>query len=177
MYKMMCPNIKYFQTNCKEQVKILVNRSWHGPSYAVGWLGQNEAEWTGKSEVTKAKFLAAGEVRTAIHNFPLAKSVSSNCIIPKQSTHATTYIIVVVVSYGDIQRSRANSLHSHVILHERLAFYSSYFNIHQSGVLTVLTWLVPHQTAAVSVRSVYTIQMCISVSMSSIFRWWLTLLM
>ena len=31
-------------------------------------------------------------------------------------------------------------------------------NIHRSGVLTALTWLVPHETAAVSARSVYTIQ-------------------
>ena len=32
------------------------------------------------------------------------------------------------------------------------------FNIHLSGVLTALVWLVPHETAAVSARSVYTIQ-------------------
>ena len=34
------------------------------------------------------------------------------------------------------------------------------FNIHLSGVLTALVWLVPHETAAVSARSVYTIQPC-----------------
>ena len=33
-------------------------------------------------------------------------------------------------------------------------------NIHQSGLLTALAWLVPHETAAVSARSVYTIQPC-----------------
>ena len=32
--------------------------------------------------------------------------------------------------------------------------------IYQSHVLTALTWPVPHETAAVSVRSVYTIQPC-----------------
>ena len=38
--------------------------------------------------------------------------------------------------------------------------YSAFLNIHRSGVLTALTWLVPHETAAVSARSVYTIQPC-----------------
>ena len=31
-------------------------------------------------------------------------------------------------------------------------------NIHRSGVLTELACLVPHETAAISARSVYTIQ-------------------
>ena len=42
------------------------------------------------------------------------------------------------------------SLCSHVILHQWLAFYSEFLNIHWSGVLTALAWLVPHETAAVS---------------------------
>ena len=33
-------------------------------------------------------------------------------------------------------------------------------NIHQDDVLTALAWLLPHETAAISVRSVYTIQPC-----------------
>ena len=33
-------------------------------------------------------------------------------------------------------------------------------NIHRSGVHTALAWLVTHETAAVSARSVYTIQPC-----------------
>ena len=37
-------------------------------------------------------------------------------------------------------------------------FKSAFLNIYHSGVLTALTWLVPHETAAVSARSVYTIQ-------------------
>ena len=49
---------------------------------------------------------------------------------------------------------------SHVILHKWLAFYSAFLNIHPSGVLTALTWLVPHDTASVSACSVYTIQPC-----------------
>ena len=62
--------------------------------------------------------------------------------------------------YSAIFRFRADSLRSHVILHEWLAFYSAFLNIHRSGVLTALAWLVPHETAAISARSVYTIQPC-----------------
>ena len=54
--------------------------------------------------------------------------------------------------YSAILCSRADSLRLHVILHEWLAFYSAFLNIHQSGVLTVLAWLVPHETAAVSAQ-------------------------
>ena len=63
--------------------------------------------------------------------------------------------------YSAILRSQADSLRSHVILHERIAFYSAFLNIHRSGVLTALVWLVPHETAAISARSVYTMQPCI----------------
>ena len=63
--------------------------------------------------------------------------------------------------YSAILHSRANWLCSHMILHEWIAFYSAFqLNIHQSGVLTVLAWLVPQETAAISVRFVYTIQPC-----------------
>ena len=33
-----------------------------------------------------------------------------------------------------------------------VAFHSAFLNIHRSGVLTVLAWLVPHETAAVSAQ-------------------------
>ena len=67
--------------------------------------------------------------------------------------------------YSAILCSQADSLHSHVILHEWIAFYSAFFfffflNIHRSGVLTALAWLVPQETAAILARSVYTIQPC-----------------
>ena len=63
-------------------------------------------------------------------------------------------VVVVVVDRLNIALFYAleQTLHSHVILHEWLAFYSSFWNIHRSGVLTALTWLVPHETAAVSAR-------------------------
>ena len=54
--------------------------------------------------------------------------------------------------YSAVLRSRADSLHWQVILHEWLAFYGAFLNIHRSGVLTALAWLVPHETAAVSVQ-------------------------
>ena len=54
--------------------------------------------------------------------------------------------------YSAILRSRADSLRSHVILHEWLAFYSAVLHIHRSDVLTALAWLVPRETAAVSAQ-------------------------
>ena len=62
--------------------------------------------------------------------------------------------------HSAILRSRTDSLRSHVILHERLAFYSAFLNIHRSDVLTALAWLVLHESAAVSARSVCTTQPC-----------------
>ena len=62
--------------------------------------------------------------------------------------------------HSAILRSRADSLRSHVILHGWIAFYSAFLNIHRSGVLTALAWLVPQESAAISARSVYTIQPC-----------------
>ena len=38
--------------------------------------------------------------------------------------------------------------HSHVILHEWIAFYRVFLNIHRSGVLTALAWLVTQESAA-----------------------------
>ena len=54
--------------------------------------------------------------------------------------------------HSAILHSRADSLRLHVILHEWLTFYSAFLNIHWSGVLTALAWLVPHETAAISVE-------------------------
>ena len=54
--------------------------------------------------------------------------------------------------YSAILRSRADSLRSHVILHEWIAFYSAFSTVHRDGVLTGLAWLVPHETAAVSAQ-------------------------
>ena len=47
-----------------------------------------------------------------------------------------------------------------MIVHECLAVYSAFLNIHRIGVLTALAWLVPHETAAVSACSVYNDTTC-----------------
>ena len=58
---------------------------------------------------------------------------------------------LLIQSYSPL--SWADSLRSHVVLHEWLAFYSALKKkIHRSGVLTVLAWLVPHETAAISAQ-------------------------
>ena len=62
--------------------------------------------------------------------------------------------------YSAVLRCWAASLRSHVILREWIAFHSAFLNIHRSGVLSALAWLVPQETAAISARSVYTIQPC-----------------
>ena len=62
--------------------------------------------------------------------------------------------------YSAILRSRADSLRSICDSTWVNIFYSTFLNIRRSGVLTALTWLMPHVTAAVSARSVYTIQPC-----------------
>ena len=58
--------------------------------------------------------------------------------------------------------SWANCLCLHVIVRGWLLFffYSTFLNVHQSGVLAALAWLLPHETAAISVRCVHLIQPC-----------------
>ena len=83
---------------------------------------------------------------TSYFPFPIVRSfVRSFCLL---------------IAYSAILRFRAVSLRSHEILHEWLAFHGAFLNIHRSGVLTALAWLVPHETAAVSAYSVCTIQSC-----------------
>ena len=71
-----------------------------------------------------------------------------------------TLVCCWALLYSAILRFRADSLCSHVILHEWIAFYSAFLNIHWSGVLTALAWLVPHETVAILARSVCIIQPC-----------------
>ena len=77
------------------------------------------------------------------HNHPLNK------VLKEHDSHIDWWSLIQCYS----PLSWADSLCSHVILHEWLAFYNVFFfNIHQSGVLTALAWLVPHETAAISVQ-------------------------
>ena len=64
------------------------------------------------------------------------------------SLHLSYYYYYWPLLYSAILRSRADSLRSHVILHERIPYYSAFLNIRRSGVLTALAWLVPQESAA-----------------------------
>ena len=62
---------------------------------------------------------------------------------------------LVRIYYIDIDRfyialfsALEHSLRLHVILHEWIAFHSAFLNIHRSGILTALAWLVPQESAA-----------------------------
>ena len=66
----------------------------------------------------------------------------------KTPLYASLYIIYWSLLYSAILHSWADSLRSHVILHEWIAFCSAFLNIHQSGILTALAWLVPQESAA-----------------------------
>ena len=61
-------------------------------------------------------------------------------------------MMLMMILYSAVLHSRSDSLRLHVILHELLAFYSAFLNIHRSGVHTALAWLVPHETAAVTAQ-------------------------
>jgi len=58
------------------------------------------------------------------------------------SVKPTSFWLIDDCLYSAILCSRADSLCSHVDLHEWLAFYSAFLNIHWTGVLTALTWLM-----------------------------------
>ena len=63
----------------------------------------------------------------------------------QETFHQSIYWLLL---YNAILRSRADSLRSHVILHEWTAFYSAFLNIQRSDVPTALAWLVPQESAA-----------------------------
>ena len=67
--------------------------------------------------------------------------------------------------YSAILHSQADSLCLHVILHEWLAVHSAFLNLTKSRVLTVLAWLAPHETAAISVQShTHKVHECLAVT-------------
>ena len=98
-----------------------------------------------------------------------ADAFNSVCVLPSHdlqklstvfvSIHLTTsdtfdnvcvhyYYYYWSLLYSAILRSQADSLRLHVILLEWIAFYCAFLNIHRSGVLTALAWLVPQESAA-----------------------------
>ena len=124
-------------------------KSCKGKHKGCSKLGVNAV--TGISTVTSC-FTSCQRWMLKVH------STSTNAFCVKLNCWSIYYYWSLL--YSAILRSQADSLRSHVILHEWLAFYSAFLNIHRSGVLTALAWLVPHKTAAISVHSLYTIQPC-----------------
>ena len=84
----------------------------------------------------------------------------SYCVPVPLCPSPVIYYYYWLLLHSAILRSGPDALRSHVILHEWIVLNSAFLNIHRSGVLTALAWLVPHETAAISVHSVYTIQPC-----------------
>ena len=74
---------------------------------------------------------------------------------------ANSWVVVAVLDHSYIALFSAHK-QTHCartwFYNEHLALYRTFMNIGWSGVPTVLTWLVPRETAAVLVGSVYTIQ-------------------
>ena len=109
----------------------------HGPSVSC----ENQLHWKWKYAVLLDKLQVRKKVREIVN--PLCC-----CCVLAPWTWWWWWLLL----YSAILHSRADSLRLHVILHEWLAFYSAFLNIHWSGVLTVLARLVPHETAAVSAQ-------------------------
>ena len=133
-------------------------------SMAATKLTDTASEWTTAGEADKIEQIWGNvltyttkckeQLNTVNH---ISSSDVRRWIIKKKKKEAYYYWSLL---YSSMLRSWADSLRSHVILHEWIAFYSAFLNIHRSGVLTALAWLVPHETAAISARSVFTIQAC-----------------
>ena len=87
-------------------------------------------------------------VLTPALDIGIAKSGSN--LVHSPPSHIILYWSLL---YSAILRSWADSLRSHVILHEWTAFYSAFLNIHQSDVPTALAWLVPQESAARETQS------------------------
>ena len=79
---------------------------------------------------------------------PTCRIRTSSASWTAQGSYTSSSHIYWSLLYSAILCSWADSLCSHVILHEWIAFYSAFLNIHWSGVPTALTWLVPQESAA-----------------------------
>ena len=86
---------------------------------------------------------------TVLANIPVPEASLGHDFIRQSGSYAGLTCCRYLL-YSVILRSRADSLRSHVILHEWLAFYSTFLNIHRSGV--PVTWLVvPRETETAQV--------------------------
>ena len=112
-----------------------------------GWNGYRNKSQHRKSTLEK-KILPPFQQGFEPATFQSRVRRSNHWAIPAPSSWWWWWLLL----YSAILRCRADSLRSHVILQEWLAFYSAFLNIHRRGVLTALAWLVPHETAAVLVQ-------------------------
>ena len=91
---------------------------------------------------------SVAETRPPMHKIHIL-SVGSG--ISRNNWLSDWLMITYIALFSSQDLSWADILCSHVVLHEWLAFYSTFLNIHRSGALTLtaLAWLVPHETVAV----------------------------
>ena len=147
-------------------LEVLSLKSQHAPvSIKVSTNKYNRLKTENKTEKTRRKWwLKAKKKRQT-------KAVWGRKALSDQ-TGSVAMPIILLTAYPSIggvvcfyivlfMHSQTDTLRSHVMLHEWIAFYSAFLNIHWSSVLTVLAWLMPHETAAIWSCSVYTIQPCI----------------
>ena len=73
-----------------------------------------------------------------VRDYMLQPQIWSNCIIVCDWVALAACYCCWSLLYSATLHSWADSLHSHVFLHEWLAFHSVFLNIHQSDVLTTL---------------------------------------
>ena len=134
---------------------------WTGYRYAFLLFSACVLFWIFFILLQKVTKIKPKRTRRGMKHFSAATIPKSrNSLFKNLHTLQVTCCRCWSLSYSTILHSWANSLCSHVIPHEWTTFYSTLLNIHQSGALTVLAWLVPHETAAVSACSVYIIQPC-----------------
>ena len=97
------------------------------------WRKQNLAHWI-SWEITGTWFWIR------ILHFEIRYPSSTCCGCERCHFCVWHYYYYWSFLYSAILRFRADSLRSHVILHEWIAFYSAFLNIHRSGVLTALAF-------------------------------------
>ena len=124
-----------------------------------GWNGSRNKSQHRKSTLEK-KILPPFQQGFEPATFQSRVRRSNHWAIPPPPPPHPPYYYYWLLLYSAVLRFRADSLRSHVILQWWIAFYSVFLKIHRGGVFTALAWLVPHETAAIPARSVYTIQPC-----------------
>ena len=102
----------------------------------------------------------------------LSLSVSLSLSLIYWSDVLLLYLMMILL-YSATLRSRADSLRSHVILHEWLAFYSAFLNIHRSSVLMAgATWNCCRLGAfCVHYTTMYHVTSCKAGCMLIICKW------